>query len=271
MVIYVDMLLLVNFAADYFLLKATAAMLKQSVLLWRMLLSAALASLFSLYIFLPPSGVLLQLLVRIVFSVALTLCAFGFKGKNFFIKACLLFFLINCAFGGAMTAVYNLFRPSKMAVRNSVVYFDISPLALILSSAAFYAVISAVNLFFSRKEATEKCEVVFYINNKSKNFSALIDTGNTLRDPFLQSEVIIVNEKDIKPLIDSACVYDKSRFCLMPCKTVTGSGILYGFRLDSAVIKDKTKSITLKKPIAIFSATDLEKDTALVNPDTVGE
>lgn len=267
MVIYVDMLILINFAADYFLLKATAAVMKAAAPLWRILVAAFLASLFSLYIFLPAQSVFLQIVLRLAFCLLIVLCAFGVRSKSFFIKACLLFLGVTFAFAGAMTAVYSVFKPDKMAVKNSVVYFDISPLALIISSAAFYLVLQVAGITFSRRASAVALKVSLISGEREKTLSGFADTGNNLRDPFSDSPVIIVNESDIKSLFEEGG--DKSRFCLLPCGTVTGTALLNGYRLDKAVIKTDKKEYSLIKPIAAFSAAPIEKNTAIINPDSL--
>ena len=64
MVVYADILIILNFAVDYFLLRAAAFLQHLKPPLWRILLSAAAGGISSLYIFLPPRGVILDILFR---------------------------------------------------------------------------------------------------------------------------------------------------------------------------------------------------------------
>ena len=87
MVVYVDVLMLVNFLVDYFLIAVSCRFLRKKPRLWRMLLSAALGGVFSLYILLPQSNFTFQIAVQITMCMALCLVAFGFENVKSFLKA----------------------------------------------------------------------------------------------------------------------------------------------------------------------------------------
>ena len=267
MVIYVDMLILINFVADYFLLKSTAAILKVFIPFWRMSLSALLASAVSLYIFLPKINVLLSLFIRIFFCFIIVLCAFGFNSKKQFLKAALCFSGLTLAFAGVLYAAFELFSPRGMHYNNTVAYFDISPLVFILSATAFYIMVNILDFFFSKKNSTKKCEITLFVENESKKLSALLDSGNSLSDPLSDSAVIIVNKKDVETLLDKE--EDKRRFCIIPCSSVTGESLLTGYRLDKAEVTLTGKKTPLTRPIVAFSKTPIEENTAILNPDFV--
>lgn len=265
MVIYVDMLILINFVADYFLLKATAAIIKVYKPFWRMALSAFLASAFSLYIFLPKMNIILSLFMRAVFCFIIVVCAFGFESRKRFFKAAACFTGLTYAFAGVLYAAFELFSPNGMSYNNTVAYFDISPLVFIIASAAFYISVNILDFFFSKKESTKGCKITLLSNGKAQHMSALLDTGNSLLDPLSDSAVIIVNKEDITVAEKNDA--DKSKFCLIPCNTVTGDALLEGYRLDRAEVLLGKKRISLIKPIIVFSKTPIEKNTAILNPD----
>ncbi|MBR0466118.1 MAG: sigma-E processing peptidase SpoIIGA [Clostridia bacterium] len=267
MVIYVDMLILINFVADYFLLKSTAAILKVFVPFWRMSLSALLASAVSLYIFLPEINLLLSLFIRIFFCFIIVLCAFGYRSKKQFLKAALCFSGLTLAFAGVLYAAFEIFSPRGMHYNNTVAYFDISPLVFILSAAAFYIFVNIIDFFFSKKNSTKKCEITLFASANRKNMSALLDSGNSLSDPLSDSAVIIVNKSDVEVLFDKA--EEKRRFCVLPCSSVTGESMLEGYRLDKAEVTVSGKKTVLTKPIAAFSKSPIEENTAILNPDFV--
>ncbi len=268
MVVFVDMLILINFITDYFLLKAVAKLMKTFTPLWRLLLAAFVSALFSLYIFLPDHSPSLQALSRLIFCAVIILVGFGFKSINFYIKACLYLFFITFAYAGVMWAIYSAVHPQKMAVKNGVVYFDISPLALILSAAVFYLLLSAAGLIFPRAKAQKDFVVTLVLSDRKKTFSGFDDSGNKLTDPFGGRTVIIVNREDILPLAGEEG-FQKNRFCLLPCGTVTGSALLEGYRLDKAIIKRGSKTAEIYSPIAAFATEKTEKDRAIINLDNI--
>ncbi len=84
MIVYADILIILNLAVDYFLLRAAAFLQHLNPPLWRMLLSSLAGGISSLYIFLPPRGVILDILFRTAVCAAMTFICFGFgKIKRF--------------------------------------------------------------------------------------------------------------------------------------------------------------------------------------------
>ena len=87
MVVYADILVIVNFIVDYFLLKASAAILHLKPPLLRQLSAAAIGGLSSLYIFAPDFGIFIGGIYRAAVCALMVLCGFGFKSPKCFLRA----------------------------------------------------------------------------------------------------------------------------------------------------------------------------------------
>lgn len=269
-VIYADILIIVNFAVDYFLLRLTAVILKENPKLLRTLSASFFASLTSLYIFLPQSPVFIEIAVRIVLCFIITLIGFGFNSFRAFIRTAALFLGITFGYAGCMAALYQIFKPKGMAINNSVVYFDISPVVLIGSAAAFYIAVSLIKLFFGRKNILSKrVDVTLIKGDKKVDLTGICDTGNSLCDPFGAEAVILCNQKDIAPLLTPEEL--KERYRAVPCKTVSGTALLNGVRLDRAEIKKESGKIILKNITAAFSNTEIAEKSVILNPEIIKE
>lgn len=272
LVVYADILLILNLIIDYFLLSASSAILRAKLPAFRQLLGAAVGALSSLYIFAPNLGIFLDVIFRISVCSVMVLCAFGFKSIKRFLRSACVLFLVTCGFGGIMTAVFSLFKPDGMTVSNSVVYFDISPAVLIGASVISYFLFILLNAIFSKtSKLAERCEITVTAEEKSVTMDGIVDTGNSVKDCFGGSEVIIADGEFIKDLLGSTDLINdsnlKSRYRILPCSTVSGAGTLDGFRCDSAVISDGERTVKLEKPILAVSKTPLRDDyQAIVNP-----
>ena len=272
MVVYADILIILNFAVDYFLLRAAAFLQHLNPPLWRILLSAAAGGISSLYIFLPPRGVILDILFRTAVCAAMTFICFGFGKIKRFLRSFGVFLLVTFGYGGAMTALWYLLRPNGMTVINSVVYFNISPALLIFSSVAAYFLLRLLQLIFSgTSKLAERCEITVSAGNNSITLEGIVDTGNSVEDIFGGGEVIIADVEYVKTLfgeIDPALNREiRSRYRVMPCGTVTGGGTLEAFRCDTALVSDGKRNVRLNKPILAVSKTPLKDDyAAIVNP-----
>ena len=146
MEVYADILIAVNFTVDYFLLAFTAKLLRVNCPLWRQLIAAS-----SLMIFLPPLGAVIEFLVRIALCAVIALVCFGFHGARAFIRASIYFFAVSFGFAGAMLAVWYIFKPYGMVINNSAVYFNISPMFLIVFSVVGYFAAAVLRKIFLKK------------------------------------------------------------------------------------------------------------------------
>ena len=273
MVVYADILVILNLIVDYFLLSASAAVLRVKLSVFRQLGGAAAGALSSLYIFAPDFGIFIALLFRAAVCAVMVLCAFGFRGIRRFLRAAGVLFLVTCGFGGIMTAVWSVFRPKGMTVVNSVVYFNISPAVLIGVSVITYLLFMLLRAIFSgTSQLAERCEITVTAEEKSITMDAIVDTGNSIKDYISGCEVIIADGEFVKALLgsdnpDTDANLEK-RYRILPLSTVSGGGTLDGFRCDSAVVSDGKRTVKLEKPILAVSKTPLRDDyQAIVNPE----
>ncbi|MEE1006031.1 MAG: sigma-E processing peptidase SpoIIGA [Acutalibacteraceae bacterium] len=273
MVVYADILVILNLIVDYFLLSASAAILRVKLSVFRQLASAAVGAFSSLYVFAPDLGLFFDLVFKAVICAVMVLCAFGFGGAKRFFRSAGVLFLVTCGFGGIMTAVWIVFRPKGMTVVNPVVYFNISPAVLIGASVITYLLFMLMKAIFSRtSELADRCEITVTAEEKSITMDAIVDTGNSIKDYLSGSEVIIADGEFVKVLLGSdnpvTDIRLKKRYRILPLSTVSGGGTLDGFRCDSAVISDGERTVKLEKPILAVSKTPLRDDyQAIVNPE----
>lgn len=160
MVVYTDILVILNFIVNYFLLTVSALILHIKSPLLRQLAAAAIGGLSSLYIFAPDLGLTIGALYRAAVCAVTVLCAYGFKSIKRFLRAAGVLFLVTCGYGGIMTAVWTFLKPNSMTVVNSVVYFDISPMVLIAVSVIAYLLFMLLSAIFSKtSKFSKRCEI----------------------------------------------------------------------------------------------------------------
>ncbi len=241
--IYIDVLLFFNAVINYLLLLAASAICGVPLKLGRHLLAAAVGALTSLYILAPPLGAVVGIAVRLLFAAAIVFSGFGFGSFKRFLRLLAVFFAVTFGFGGAMLALYTYIAPPGMVVNGGVVYFDVSPILLILGTAAAYGVL----LTFRRVTAKSAPEarrvgVTISLPGVTLRLNAMIDTGHSLRDPFTGEPVVLIDAAAAKSLfgadVPSPDVLPdtlRARFRLIPCSTAGGDGLLPAIRCDSVV------------------------------------
>ena len=268
MAVYADILVITNFIVDYFLLKITSKIIKSPPSVWRNLLSALFAAFTSLIIFLPKQNAVIEISMRLIFSLFICFICFGYINLRRLIRASLVFFAVTFCYAGAMTAVWYIFRPYGMAINNSVVYFDITPMFLIGFSVAGFLIFTVTSSLFARRHTAAKlCDVTLVFCGKKADFKAVIDSGNSVCDTFTQRAIIITDAKKCRRVFGelNAELYPE-KYRAVPCSTVSGGTLLDGFRCDGGKITADNKTVNLKGPIMALSGTPLCDCEAIVNP-----
>jgi stage II sporulation protein GA (sporulation sigma-E factor processing peptidase) len=263
--IYVDVLMAVNFFINYFLLLACVKFLALPAKRGRLAAASGLGAAFSLTVLLPELPAALSLTVKLLMSAAIVLCAFGFGGIKRLVRNTAAFYIVNFAFAGLMVAIWYFFAPQGLVIRNSVVYFNISPVLLILLTVVCYGIFTLIGRITGR-QAPKKlfCRIVVSRGGIACDCTARVDTGNTLREPFSNDPVVIVARNTIRRVMPP----DKDlNFRLIPFDAVSGSGVLKAFRPDRLTIYYGKEVIQASRVYIAVSETELSGCDALLNPD----
>ncbi len=200
--VYVDVLLVLNYVVTVLLLLCTGALLGVKIKRRRMVAASLLGALGSLTIFLPFLGFWPMLGTRLSLSGAMMLVALPWRGFLSLFKSWFIFFAVNFFFAGVMLAVWMVFAPSGMLYYNGVVYFGVNPLTLLLCTAAAYLLLSlAGRLSSGGRLRTLRCRAVLKLGGRSCAMEALLDTGNSLSEPFSGLPVIVCRLEAVRLLL----------------------------------------------------------------------
>lgn len=220
--IYIDVLIFLNFVIDYLILSVIKKVLNINVKLKRIIIGSIFASLFSLTALLPSFSFIMNLLTNILIACIITFITFGKCRINVYVKRVFLFFVVNFIFAGIMIAVYLLFKPSGMVIINNVVYFNISPILLIILTIVCYFILLVLKRLFGKQFIAERiCNITVYINNNSYRFKAKVDTGCDLKEPFSNKPVIVAEK-----VLFNNLIINKTKVRLVPFSSLGGEGVI---------------------------------------------
>lgn len=241
----------------------------------RLIAGALFGALCSLIILLPPMNSALSLITKLAVSLVICLISFRFDGIKCLIKNTAAFFMISFLFCGVMIALWFTFTPKEMVINNSTVYFNISPVILIVSSLVTYFVVRIICRITGRKKPKDLyCDVKIDCRSSQATIKGKLDTGCSLVEPFSGSPVIVCDRSKIKNIIpENILEYEKScagmptatKIRLIPYSTIHGTGLLPCFKPDRVFIGD---SLCLNE-IYIAVADDGSMDSKLgcvINP-----
>lgn len=248
-IVYIDVLICLNLIINYFILLCVGKFLHRKKSRLRMLLGALFGSLCSLIILLPPMNGALNFLFKFFVSVIICLISFKFGSLSEFIKNTAAFYLMSFLFCGVMLALWFTFTPKGMVINNSTVYFDISPLCLIVSSIITYFIVWLICRVTGRKAPKALYyNIILEMGNKKTEIKGKLDTGCNLVEPFSGSPVIVCEKNKIKNILpmdimeyDSELILagNASKFRLIPFNTISSSGLLPCFKPDRIIIDDR--------------------------------
>ncbi|OJU15290.1 MAG: hypothetical protein BGN88_15470 [Clostridiales bacterium 43-6] len=273
MIVYLDVLLALNLFVNYFLLLSTSKINNIPVKMIRLLLGAAFGALISLTIFLPDWGMVFDTGFKIVMSVCIVVIAFSYKSTKRFLRVTGTFFGVSFLYAGIMLAVWFAFRPDGMAINNGVVYFNISPLLLIVSTLLCYGVISLIRLFTKRQTGGDTIyELEIGYKDKIVRCKALLDTGNSLMDLFTNAPVVVAEYGLVEYMLPlparevfagTAADVPKdfaTGYRLIPYSAVGGKGLLPAFKPEYVKVSKGNKSATIENVLIAVSKDKLSDD-----------
>ena len=246
--VYADVLFCVNFLIDFALLAVTARILKRRVSGLRLTLCAALGAAYAVAVFFPALHALTAVAVKLLFSAALTLAAFGIKSAAGYFKALGVFYAVSFGFGGAVLGAYTLLQPKGVMIGNDALYVDVDPLFLFLLIGGTYC---AVRLF-SRllpKRSERHVRILLRVGGRTAALNALYDSGNGLTEPISGAPVLVAEFNAVARLIP---LQARKAFRGVPCREAAewrhgyrmiaarsafGGALLPAFRPDGALIR----------------------------------
>ncbi|MCL2056596.1 MAG: sigma-E processing peptidase SpoIIGA [Oscillospiraceae bacterium] len=241
-VVYVDILLVTNYVINLLLVISAAKLAGRKSRGRRIVAAALLGAVSSLAIFLPLHGFFPMLALRLIISAGIVLAAFKWVSAAAYFREWLLFFAVTFCFGGAMLGVLLVFRPGGMAYYNGVVYFDIPAFMLIIGCTAAYLLFELCRRFAKKNILRGKYyRVTVQHSGGAVSLTGLMDTGNSLYEPFSGAPVIVAPLERISPVLppDTAAALAQGNFtrgesCGMelravPCGHVGGNEILPAF------------------------------------------
>lgn len=258
MVIYVDVLFVLNFFLTYLLLLLTKLFNRKTPKTVRLLWASALGGLYSLVILAPNLHFLITFIGKFFASVLIVLIAFGFVSLSRFLKNLGIFYFSNMLLLGVVLGLWLILKPQGIAIKNNIFYFDIPASALLAAGLAAYLVaLVVVRIHNASLGKNEIYSLTVYYGGDSVHLYAFADSGNKLREPFSNYPVIIA-DKDKLP-------FETNR--IIPFSTVGGEGTLQAFKPDRITVTFGKNKITTDRIYIAKSDVKSKEYSAILNPE----
>ncbi len=241
--IYVDILFIVNLYVDYFILLSVKQYFQLRVKTVRLLFGALLGASFSLLSLLSFLEIV-NYILALLFGVIITLATFYPMNKKMLLKCYCGFLSLSFGFSGMVLLLSQI--TSNAVVIGGKPYFQISPLLLFLFTILSYLCSGLLAKFHGKWEnRLDYCKIIIEGADQQVELFAKIDTGNSLKEPFSGTPVIVAEKEELSKITD-----DKDMYRLIPYNSLGGSGLLPAFKPKNIYIKKSGK--TLECYVAIY-------------------
>ncbi len=248
MEIYLDLLLILNTYFTWILLNLTAQTARAELKPINCAAASFIGGLSSLGALLPTTVKLYaftSIALRLLSLALIIAVAFWRVSLKKSVALAIVFVGYNLLLGGVFYLLRSFFKIPQILLPSGFIYFDVSPIRLVCLTALVYAAVIIFDKIYSRrlgKNASYK--VSFRIGCKVYSIDGYADTGNNLRDLFSGLPVIFCTGISLEP---------GSGFRAVPCKTVSGEGLLYACKPEELTLRDQSGKTY--RPAALVSGS----------------
>ena len=205
MVVYADLAIILNFAVDLCLLLGTNRLSGYGTSWKRVLPAAVLGSVYGAACLLPGMQFMGNMLWRIVILILMSLIAFGATVSG--LRRGILFVFLSMALGGIALGIGK------------------SGFWGIVASAAVVCILCFVG-FRNPVGFARYVRVVLQYRGKRMEVTALLDTGNLLRDPLTGQQILLVGADVGQSLVGLTCAQLKDPVSVVQSGGIAGARLI---------------------------------------------
>lgn len=238
MKIYLDLIFLLNFSFDFILLLTVSIILKRNVKIIRLILGSLIGGL-STFLLLFNLNNLELFLYKFFISLFMILITFEYKNFKYTLKNLEYLYISSIILGGFLYLLNIEFSYKREGIVFYHNGFSINFIILIiLSPIILYLYIKQIKELKNNYSYYYKINI--YYKDKIIKLNSYLDTGNIIKDPYLNLPIIIINNNLIKE-------EEIDDFILVPIDTISNHSMLKCIKVNKIEIEGKE----LKKRVLI--------------------
>jgi stage II sporulation protein GA (sporulation sigma-E factor processing peptidase) len=204
---YVDIVLMENLIIDFFILKVTSKLSKVKTTSLKLLIGAIPGAAYAVIVFLPSMQMFSNPSMKIAVSALMIIIAFTPNKFIEFLRIISIFYFISFAFGGAIFAVYYLSGRGTI-VGSVFLIYGISLPVIVTGFAISYLLMNCCWNYVQDRLIKKRLiyNVSIEVGEKSIETNAILDTGNSLKEPISNLPVIVVEYEVMKDILPNKLV-----------------------------------------------------------------
>ena len=207
MYVYADVIFIINIIMNSTILLLTAWTAGIRYKLWRIIIGGIIGSCY-LLIGMLPGITIYQPVCKVIISFLLLVIAFGVKPLRSMLLLMAFFYVIAFILGGAVAGWLYFWQTSHYLGSVNLFLVDLSWLDLLFGSGVGVLLIMIVlrRILPRLIRHQNSYQVKIEYEGRKVEFTAMLDTGNGLYTVVGRRPVIVVNYKDIEPILSAEVV-----------------------------------------------------------------
>ncbi len=212
MLIYIDLLLILNIWIDFLLLITTNIILKYKISYKRVILGSIIGGITTFTVFIDNN--VLLFFIKIIVCFLLQIIVNGYKGLKTLIENVFYFYLTSTILAGFI----YLFKSDNM-LDNYLQLLLVTPIVLFI----YKKETKKLNTYYK-----DRYDVILIYKNRSYYFNGYLDTGNKLYDQYKRRPVVLINTDKIK--------FNYKEGIIVPIETANSISLLKCIKVDKLII-----------------------------------
>lgn len=295
MYVYAESIIIENLIINYMILYTTNMLTKTYTSKKRVLLASLIGAIYTLLIFFPHIKTIIKITTKVAVLVIIIMVAFEPKSLRDFIKLMATFHVVAFAFAGSCLALFYA-AGIETYVNEGVFYISNFKIKTLATGIIIGIILLQVSIeYMKSKQIKDRSLIPITISfrNDKVKVQALLDTGNSLKDPVTKAPVVVVQFSVVKDMFpeniqDLFCKYSNDttslitnimnnhhnnfKFNLIPFKSLgEENGMLLGFKPDEILV-DINGDKEVKDAIIGIYTNKLSSENsyeALLHPETL--
>lgn len=217
-IVYVDLVILINFVFDFSLLLSVDLLLKRNAPWIRVILGSLVGGLSIITMFIQFTNVPL-FIFKILLSVFMSITTFNYRDFKYTLYNVIYLYLLGIVLGGFVTYLYNEFQINREYSIKYVILLVLSPLILII----YYKLMRKFKTNYNNRYT-----VLIDYENTHYEGVGFLDSGNKLVSPISGKPIILIEKEYI--------TLHKLKLLPVPYNALNHHGILNCFKPEKVMI-----------------------------------
>lgn len=188
---------------NYIILYATGIISKVKIYYLKIFISSLIGAIYVAIQYISKLDIYANSIIKLILSIIIVYIAFNPQDIKKMCKELVLFYLTTFTSGGVATYLIYVLKPQNIIIKNGM-YVGTYVLKVIFIGAIIGTIILIIAFKLAKSKITKKdmiCKIKIKLDGKEKDLTAMVDTGNMLKEPITGNPVIVVEKVALYDLV----------------------------------------------------------------------